>query len=132
MSTLSGGETAGRLGPVFAPARGMHTSQAVTLAAALLIGGCAASESLPPSGARVEPIGPAARPGGSVYDPGPAYPPSPGLPRSDYVIVQTPNGPVAVPRDQAGDVARRYGGRVYDPSDPQAPPAGRGSDAVGR
>jgi hypothetical protein len=102
----------------------MKTSRALIVATAVLVAGCASSEPTPRSGARIEKLGPVGTTGG--YQPTPQ--PRVGVPSSDYVIVQTPSGPVAVPREQAAEVARRYDGQIYGPEIP----AGRGSDAVGR
>ena len=42
----------------------------------------------------------------------------PVTPATPYVIVNTPTGPIAVPRDMAGEIARQHGGTgrdIYEP-----------------
>jgi hypothetical protein len=45
---------------------------------------------------------------------------SPAAPTSPYVVVNTPTGPITVPREAAGEIARQHGGDerdVYEPGE---------------
>src|SRR5215510_7122368 len=82
-----------------------------TLAALALVASCSTAGQ--PEGSQ------AGRPGGEPSEAATTSPPAPPLVLGGpYVIVNTPTGPIVVPREMAAAVARQYGGTerdIYEP-----------------
>jgi hypothetical protein len=57
----------------------------------------------------------------------------PATPAASYLIVNTPTGPIVVPREMAGEIARQHGGDERDIYEPGAYRGQRHSnDPIGR
>jgi hypothetical protein len=65
--------------------------------------------------------------------PGTFQPRPPVAPSSPYVVVNTPTGPITVPREAAGQIARQHGGDERDVYEPEEFRGQRHSnDPIGR